>query len=47
MQIDVEDEEDCASQDEPEAASAYIWKYFSITAVDAKKGGVKHATCNF
>jgi hypothetical protein len=27
--------------------SAYIWKYFGITAVDAKKGGIKHATCNF
>ena len=44
MQIDVEDG---ASPDEPEAASAYIWKYFSITTVDAKKSGVKHATCNF
>ena len=47
MQIDIEDEEVCAIPDEPESASAYIWKYFGITAVDAKKSGVKHATCNF
>ena len=44
MQVDIEDEEVCTI---PDSASAYIWKYFGITAVDAKKSGVKYATCNF
>ena len=46
MEIEAEeDAEDGSSLDEP--ASAYIWKYFGISAVDAKKGGNKHAICNF
>ena len=42
----VEGEEDGASPDEPEAASAYLCKYFGIHAVDATKSVFKHATCN-
>jgi hypothetical protein len=48
MQDDNDNYFDGTSLDEPEAQSAYdIWKYFGITAVDAKKSCSKHTTCNF
>jgi hypothetical protein len=48
QKMEVEAEEDVEDGPSPdESASAYIWKYFGITAVDAKKGGNKHAVCNF
>jgi hypothetical protein len=33
------------SPDEPELESACIWKYFSISVINARKGGAKQAIC--